>query len=132
MKKGIKKPSINKKVKNATPQVYDGIKFRSKLEVYCYIQLQKYYIQVEYEKYKYVIFNGFTYNTKKILPITYTPDFVGDTFIIECKGMMNQTFPLKWKMFKYFCISNNMQHTLYLPRNQKQVDLVIQDIIKNE
>lgn len=122
--------SLNKKVRNATPQVCDGIKFRSKLEVYCYTQLQKYGIQAEYEQYKYVIFNGFTYNTEKIRPITYTPDFVGKTFIIECKGMMNQTFPLKWKMFKYFCISNDMQHVLYLPRNQKQIDVVIKDILK--
>ncbi len=28
---------------------------------------------------------------KKILPIKYTPDFVGSNFVIECKGRANQS-----------------------------------------
>ena len=39
---------------------------------------------------------------KKILPIKYTPDFVSDSFIIECKGRANESFPLRWKMFKKY------------------------------
>ena len=31
----------NKKVKNATPMIYDDIQFRSKLEVYCYKKLKE-------------------------------------------------------------------------------------------
>ena len=37
---------------------------------------------------------------KKVLGIKYTPDFEGKDFIIECKGRPNDTFPLRWKMFK--------------------------------
>ncbi len=38
---------------------------------------------------------------KKILNIKYTPDFIGEDFIIETKGRANESFPLRWKMFKY-------------------------------
>ena len=37
---------------------------------------------------------------KKILPIKYKPDFVGRDFVIECKGRANESFPLRWKLFK--------------------------------
>ena len=39
---------------------------------------------------------------KKILNIKYTPDFIGEGFIIETKGRANESFPLRWKMFKKF------------------------------
>ena len=35
-----RKTSQNKKVKNATPNVYDGIQFKSQLETYVYKQLR--------------------------------------------------------------------------------------------
>ena len=129
--KRLTKKKGQKKVRNATPNEYDGIKFRSKLETYTYKKLKEANIIADYEMHRYELLPAFTFDNKKYRAMTYLPDFVGDNFIIECKGKMNDAFPLKWKMFKYFCISNNMQHTLYLPRNQKQVDLVIQDIIKN-
>jgi hypothetical protein len=39
---------------------------------------------------------------KKILNIKYTPDFIGKGFIIETKGRANESFPLRWKMFKRY------------------------------
>jgi hypothetical protein len=73
--------------------------------------------------------------SKKILPIKYTPDFVSDSFIIECKGRANESFPLRWKMFKKY-VKDNLKHvTLYKPQNQKECDEVIKLItkkIKNE
>ena len=39
-------------------------------------------------------------DAKNILPIKYTPDFIGDDFIIETKGRANESFPMRWKMFK--------------------------------
>jgi hypothetical protein len=41
---------------------------------------------------------------KKILPITYKPDFVGRDFVIECKGRANESFPLRWKLFKAWIV----------------------------
>jgi hypothetical protein len=67
---------------------------------------------------------------KKILPIKYTPDFVSDSFIIECKGRANESFPIRWKMFKKF-INSKLKHvTLYKPQNQKECDEVIKLITK--
>jgi len=83
------KSSDNSKVKNATPLTYNGIKFRSKLEVYCYKQLKNSNINAEYEPITYTILEGFNFNDKKVQGIKYTPDFVGEDFIIECKGWMN-------------------------------------------
>jgi len=63
---------------------------------------------------------------KKILPIKYTPDFIGHNFIIECKGRANESFPMRWKMFKKY-VNRKMKHvTLYKPQNQKECDKVIQ------
>ena len=69
---------------------------------------------------------------KKILNIKYTPDFVSPSFIIECKGRANESFPLRWKMFKEY-VNDNLKHvTLYKPQNQKECDEVIELIIKNK
>ncbi|HSH51275.1 MAG TPA: DUF1064 domain-containing protein, partial [Bacteroidales bacterium] len=106
------------------------IKFRSKLEVYCYKQLKKHNINIEYESITFTILESFKYKNKTIRKMTYTPDFIGDNFIIECKGYMNDAFPLRWKLFKYFLYKNKMEIDLYLPRNQTEVDKMVLEIIK--
>ena len=63
--------------------------------------------------------------------MTYLPDFVGKDFIIECKGLMGDSFPLRWKIFKYILMKQNSHYKLYLVRNQKQVDELIK-ILKHE
>ena len=66
---------------------------------------------------------------KKIQNIKYTPDFVSDSFIIECKGRANESFPIRWKMFKKH-VKEHMKHvTLYKPQNQKECDEVIKLIL---
>lgn len=119
----------NKKVKNATPLTYDNIDFKSKLEVYCYKTLKESKVPVEYEKTKFQILDSFTYNNEKIRGMVFTPDFVGDDFVIECKGFMNDAFPLRWKLFKHHLYSNKLRYELYLPRNKKDVEEVVSDII---
>ena len=127
--KRLKVNRQNKKVRNATPLVYDGIQFRSKLEAYCYKRLVQNNIKADYEKNKYVLIEKFKFQEKTILPITYTPDFVGDGFIIECKGCMNETFPIKFKLFKRYLYLNNLDYKLFLPRNQKDVDKVVLELM---
>lgn len=48
-RKTRKKKTTNQKVKNATPNVYDGIKFKSILETYVYKQLKAHNLKAEYE-----------------------------------------------------------------------------------
>ena len=129
---------------------FDGIKFASGLEKYMYMALKKAKIKAKYEGETYVVQEGFEFKNesyerqsngkgdlvnrgcKKILPIKYTPDYISDSFIIECKGRANESFPLRWKMFKKY-VNDNLKHvTLYKPQNQKECDKVIELIIKNK
>ena len=123
---------------------FDGIKFASGLEKYMYVALKNAKIYAEYEGMTFTVQEGFEFKNKsyerqsngkgelvnrgckKILPIKYTPDFVSDTFIIECKGRANESFPMRWKMFKKY-VNINLPHvTLYKPQNQKECDKVIE------
>ena len=58
------------------------------------------------------------------LPIDHT-----DSFIIECKGRANESFPIRWKMFKKYVKANLKHVTLYKPQNQKECDEVINLIL---
>ena len=129
---------------------FDGITFASGLQKYMYIALKKAKIKSKYEGQTYVLQEAFNFKVdsferqsngkgemvnrgqKKILNIKYTPDFISPSFIIECKGRANESFPIRWKMFKNF-IKNEMPYvTLYKPQNQKECDKVIELIIKNK
>ena len=123
---------------------YDGINFASGLERYTYIALKKAKLFEGYENEVFQLIEGFDFKNqsyekqangkgdytnrgqKKILGIKYTPDFVGKDYIIECKGRANESFPLRWKLFKLWLTKNNIGKTLYKPQNQKEVDRTIQ------
>ena len=126
---------------------FDGIQFASGLEKYMYIALKKAKIHAIYEGATFELQEGFMFNIdsyerqgngkgaminrgqKKILNIKYTPDFVSPSFIIECKGRANESFPLRWKMFKKY-VNHKMKHvTLYKPQNQKECGEVISLIL---
>jgi hypothetical protein len=129
--------------------ICDGITFASGLEKYMYRALKKAKVKAEYEGRTYTIQSGFEFNmdsyerqsngkgefknrgNKKILPIKYTPDFIGDGFIIECKGRANESFPMRWKLFKGYVNTVQPYVTLYKPQNQKECDQVIELITKN-
>ena len=145
MRKKYKKrgPVRSKKV------TVDGIQFASGLERYMYLALKKAKIKAKYEGETYILQDSFVFNNKsyekqsngkgdfknrgekKILNIKYTPDFVSGSFIIECKGRANESFPIRWKMFKKY-VKDNLKHvTLYKPQNQKDCDEVI-ELISNK
>ena len=123
-----RKISQNKKVKNATPIVLNGIKFRSKLESYMYKKLEEAKIYNEYEKNRFELIPAFTFLGKKIRAITYLPDFVGKNFIIECKGFPNEAWPLREKLFKYKLFLTNDSRQFFIVHNQKEVDECIRRI----
>lgn len=118
------------KVHNATPNIYDGIKFRSKLETYTYKKLKEAGIDAEYESTHFELIPKFEYNGEKVRAMTYLPDFVGKNFIIECKGLVTDSFPLRWKIFKYYLKQENKDYKLFLVRNQKQVDEMVNELSK--
>jgi hypothetical protein len=126
---------------------FDGITFASGLEKYMYMALKKAKIKSEYEGKTYELQEGFIFDVdsyerqgngkgdmvnrgrKKILNIKYTPDFISDSFIIECKGRANESFPIRWKMFKKYVKERIPHVTLYKPQNQKECDKVVELIL---
>ena len=132
---------------------YDGINFASGLERYTYMALKKHKLFEGYENEVFQLIESFNFKNeafekqangkgdytnrgqKKILGIKYTPDFVGKDYIIECKGRANESFPIRWKLFKLWLTKNNIGKTLYKPQNQKEVDqtmTLIKDNRKNK
>lgn len=109
----------NRRIRNATPEVYGNIKFKSRIEAMVYRTLLQHGFEPEYETHTYTIWEGFRptvpfytrnkakatiLNLKKLINITYTPDFYmeyqGLKVIIEVKGQVNDVFPYKFKMFR--------------------------------
>ena len=102
-RKTKRKKTINQKVKNATPNIYDGIKFKSKLETYVYKQLKAHNLKAE---------------------------FVGDNFIIEAKGKPNDVWPYKWKWFMWYLLNKGLaeKYKLFVVHNHKETDECIRRI----
>ena len=135
-------PVVSKKV------TVDGIKFASGLEAYMYRALKKAKIKAKYEKRSFELVPSFEFTNssyerqsngkgaminrgnKKILAINYTPDFEGENFIIECKGRANESFPIRWKLFKKYIANTYPNIILYKPQKQSECDKVI-ELIKN-
>jgi hypothetical protein len=136
----MKKRSRKKGPVQSKKITYDGINFASGLERYTYMALKKNKLFEGYENEVFQLIEGFNFNNesfekqangkgeytnrgqKKMLGIKYTPDFVGKDYIIECKGRANESFPIRWKLFKLWLTKNNIGKTLYKPQNQKEVD----------
>ena len=131
MRKQTKK-KCEGRVKNATPNIVDGIKFRSKLESYTYKKLKEANIYADYEQHRYELLPAFEFSGKKIRAITYLPDFVGHDFIIECKGFPNEAWPLREKLFKYYMNRFLPNHRFYLVHTQKEVDAMIDELKTNK
>ena len=126
----------------------DGITFASGLEKYMYEALRDAKIKAQYEGKTFIVSEGFEFSNisiercgngkgefknrgeKKILPIKYTPDFIGKGFIIETKGRANEVFPMRWKLFKHYA-EHNLNSVLYKPQNQKECDETIKLIQKH-
>ena len=132
------------KIRNARKHSFKEIEFRSALELYCYKQLSKYNIPFSYEPYKITLIPSFEHsmtwiepNSKKemvdskqkMLPMTYTPDFVGDGWIIECKGYQaDDVWQKKSKWIKYTLRESNIY--FLVPSTQKQVDWCVNYILQ--
>lgn len=120
------------KVKNATAVDAYGIHFRSKLELYTYEAFMKAGIPVKYEPKHFTLLPKFEYLGEKIRPITYLPDFIGKNFVVECKGLMGDSFPLRYKLFKYYLHKHRSKMKCYLVRNHKQVDEMISELLSQK
>lgn len=149
----------NNKVRNAKVCVYQGITFKSKLELTCYKLLIGAGLKAFYEPRKILLLKGFRLkdaafyspikirgvgksyglNTRPVMDMTYTPDFFienykGYDIYFDTKGMPNETYPLKKKWFlawaeAQFAITGR-KVLFFEPHNQAQIIKSIQ-IIKD-
>jgi hypothetical protein len=144
----FKKSSKKRGPVRAKKVSYDGIDFASGLEKYMWVALKNAGIKYKYEGETFVLLNGFHFDNevyekqsngkgdfknrgnKRILPIKYTPDFIGDDFIIETKGRANESFPMRWKLFKQLVVSQFPGITLYKPSNQVTCDETVRIILE--
>lgn len=139
---------------NSKKKVIDGITFASSLEAYCYSKLKESGLAFTYEGKTFELLgsahydgvymksvpkkkNMVSYEGKKIHPLKYTPDFFSPQhkFIIETKGYVpsQHTFPVRWKLFLHYLNENGMgDYKLFLPRNQTQVNEVIEILLSHE
>ena len=140
------KRKAGKKTIQSKKGEYDGIKFASQLEIYMYKALKAANIDFGYETEVFQLIEGFhsdnvsferTANKeminrgeKKVRGIIYTPDFVSDKFIIETKGRPNESFPLRWKLFKRLLHLTNDSRVIYKPQSQADCLVVVEDILK--
>lgn len=122
----------------------DGITFASGLERYMYQQLKDNQLFEGYENETFTLIEPFTFSNvsyerpikgsgvykdrgqKGVRGITYTPDFVGSDYIIECKGRANPQFPIRWKLFKLWLTDNKIGKVCYMPKNKEDVDKTIE------
>lgn len=139
---------VNKKIANATPTEYNGIKFKSQIESRIYKALLTVGITPEYEKHTYILspkskttvpfYNrtpkkGFHLINRNLSAITYTPDFtftLNNVFvIIEVKGRENDVFPFKRNLFRKLLETFDFPVMFFEIRNKKEL-LQSLDIIK--
>lgn len=149
--------TTNRKIKNATPTEYNGIQFKSKTEVMVYKTLLQYGFKPYYEPTKYGVWRGFkptvpTYKPdktgqlkledKKIIDITYTPDFIfmapdnKTVIIMEAKGgFLNDTYPIKEKLFRGYLedlLKKSNQPTMFFQVRSKSQVIQAINIIKEK
>lgn len=154
----VNKKQNNHKVKNAQKVIHDGVQFQSNLEKTMYNALTDagYIINKDffYESDSAVLIESFkitndiwinkrsnkTYilDTKSIRPTRYTPDFSETNdlktskWIIEVKGNPNESFPLRFKLFKMWLLKYNPTCTVYVPSNKAQCEETVKLILSSE
>lgn len=127
-----KKKKDNRKIKSKKT-VVNGITFDSTLESFCYKELKKtgleFQMQVPYE-----IIPAFKYNSESIRKMIWTPDFYipSMNLLIECKGLANESFPLRLKMFKfmYSLANGGTEPMIVILKNQKMITEFVSGLIK--
>lgn len=131
-------------------------RYKSSIEKYCADQLKEHGLAFDYEEETFELMERFRFPNKYfkmtakgkamvdrsnsvVLPITYTPDFVGrdHKWIIETKGYLpsHHDFTMRWKLFLRYLVGIDSDYIVFLAKNSGQVDQAIQEIlesIKNE
>lgn len=130
----------NKKVKNAQCVSYDGIDFKSRLELNCYRKLKDAGFEPSYEPVKYKLLAssklkvGTVYAPRKkelicyksYRELSYTPDFEfyhnNVHIYYDAKGKPNDAYPLKKKLFLRYLEEVGEPYIFFEPHNNAQIE----------
>lgn len=114
--------------------IVDGIKFDSKLELYCYNLLKSNDIHFSFQ-HKIELVPKFRYNNENIRAITIIVDFViyidNKEIFVDTKGMPTETSKIKYKMLRYHLKERQDTDVIWL-KNQSQVNSFINQIIREK
>ena len=140
-KKTTKK--AGRKVVQSKKIIIDGIQFQSTLEGTMYTLLKKAKIPNTYEGKQFVTLHDnkypeecyerktkrskFMVDERKITGVRYTPDFIGEgcKWVIEVKGRPNESFPIRWKLFKNEIMRWDVPPIIFKPTNKQDCEQVI-------
>lgn len=129
------------KVINAEVTNYDNIKFKSKLEARAYKLLIESGLNPQYEGNKVILLDGFypsvkfykgktlSLSTKKVLGITYSPDFIVHNRVnhyIETKGFKTDSYNIKVKLFRRWLELNDSTAVFYEVNSISELKQAIQ------
>lgn len=124
---------INKKIKNAKPTEYNGVKYRSKLESEFAKVFDENGVPFKYEPFKITLIPSFKYLGQTIRDVSYTPDFVVyNNIIIEAKGFPNDAYPLRKKMVLKYIVDNNYNYEFYEIKTKNQLLKLIEELKTKE
>lgn len=132
--KDRQKPKENAKIKNATVVEMDGIKFASKLELYCYNMLKAVGIPFEFQV-TIVLQEKFRASDGTLIrEIKMIPDFVLEQhdLIVDTKGFQTPESKLKFKMLKHKIYSEGRKTKIELPKNQTEVGNLINRLLSEK
>jgi len=143
-------PKANRAKIKSKKITIDGTTFDSELEGYMYTLLKNAGLKFSYEGIKYPLLPKYDYpvecyerpfsgaskefkDRRLVRAMVYTPDFVGENeeWIIETKGKANESFPLRWKIFKAIMKRRANPPILFLPATQVECREVLK-ILKSK
>lgn len=123
----------NKKIRNATKTIIDGISFDSRLEAHLYGLLKGAGITFEFQK-VYWLMENFKYRGETIRGIKIIMDFYLPTrnILIDSKGWQTYDGKLKHKMLKqHLKTVENNEPEILMPSTKKECDLLLNKLLYN-
>jgi hypothetical protein len=132
-----------RKIVQSKKVTIDGINFKSMLEGTMHKLLKEAGIKNKYEGVTHVTFDGFKYggecyervqkrseemvNKQTVSKVSYTIDFVGEDekWFIEVKGRANESFSIRWKLFKKLLNTREKPPMIFKPTNVTDCKQVI-------
>lgn len=109
--------------------VINGVKYDSELEAHFAQTALLVGLPFLHHAKTFTVQEGFVYRGEKVRPITYTPDFTTDKWVVEVKGFANDIWPVRRKMFLRYLYDNNFNIDFRELRNKQEIEAFIYEKI---